>query len=102
LPKKKYAQTETSVLDEWAARFPSVQVWLSKINGTKALRTLRLYYFCEWAKKNPEQLLSLKDGPQGLVVERLLDQFVCEGSLPESTRWNSVNAVKSFFLPSTE
>jgi hypothetical protein len=94
---KKYTLTETEILEKWANEYPSVQVWLSKINGTRANRALRLYYFCEWSKKTPEQLLKLKQKPENLEVERLLDLFICSSKMPESTIWNSVNAVKSFF-----
>jgi hypothetical protein len=95
--KRKYEYTENDVLERWANGFESVRVWLSKLNGAKAARAVKPYYFCDWADLSPTQLLKLKGSFEDLTVEKLLDKFVLESSLPDSTRWNSVLVVKSFF-----
>jgi hypothetical protein len=96
-PPRKYALTRTTVLDQWALKFTSVKTWLSKQNGTKASRALHLWYFCDWAGKNPDELLRLKSSYGSLDAERLLDMFVAEADFPDSTRFKSSIAVRSFF-----
>jgi hypothetical protein len=95
--KRKYRFTKNDVLQRWGYGFECVRVWLSKLNGAKATRVLNLFYFCDWAGKDPSALLELKSSFDSLDAERLLDRFVVESPLPECTRWNSVLAVKSFF-----
>jgi hypothetical protein len=95
--QRKHAYTKTTVLNEWACRFPSVLTWLQKLNGTKPQRAVNLSYFCEWARKDPEQLLELKANPACLDAERLVDRFTVESPFTRSTTWNAVTAVKSFF-----
>ena len=96
-PPKKYKLTKTSVMDQWGSRFTCVKTWLSKQNGTKAARALALWYFCEWAATTPDELLQLKSSYGCLDAERLLDRFVAEADFPDSVRYKSSIAVRSFF-----
>jgi len=93
----KYAYTPKTVMEGWANKYESMRVWLSKINGVKKLRALDLWRFCDWAGKNPDELLAMKTSFTNTDVEQLLDRFVVECSNPESMRWRSSIAVKSFF-----
>lgn len=94
---RKYDVTKKTVMN-WVEQHECVRVWLSKLNGTKRLRALCLWYYCDWAKKSPEELLALKSGFECLDAERLLDRFVVDAAkYPESTRWKSVLSVKSFY-----
>ena len=96
-PKSKYAYTRTTVIDHWANRFSSVRNWLTKLNGTKELRALDLFHFCDWADKSPDELLAMKCSFENIDVEKLLDRFVVEAPLPEGLRFRSSIAVHSFF-----
>jgi len=61
MARKKYAQTETTILD-WVEKHDSVRVWLSKLNGTKEQRALSLWYYCDWAEMegfNGEELIAM-------------------------------------------
>lgn len=93
---KKYQQTETTIL-KWAEKHEGVRIWLSKLNGTKPQRALSLWYFCEWTKKSPEDLLTLKNSFERLDAERLLDQFVMDADYPNTLKWKTTLAVKSFY-----
>jgi hypothetical protein len=96
--QQKYAYTPKTVLEEWANNYASTRTWLSKLNGTKKLRALDLFYFCDWANLNPDELLSLKSSFESLDAERSLDRFVAEATeIPDSLRWKSTIAVRSFF-----
>jgi hypothetical protein len=96
-PPRKYKLTRTMVLEHWAYKFTCVKTWLSKQNGTKAARALALWYFCEWAGKTPDELLQLKSGYGCLEAENLLDKFVAEADFPDSVRYKTSIAVRSFF-----
>jgi hypothetical protein len=97
MTNRKYLFTPSTVLEGWAFKFPAVQVWLKKLNGTKAHRAYLLFLFCDWAKKDPEELLKLKSDCNSLDAERLLDDFIVKAEYPECTRWNCVTTVRSFF-----
>jgi len=94
---QKYPFTVRNVLDEWASHHLSVLNWLKKLNGAKANRAYLLMLYCDWAKKVPDELLSLKSSYEARDAEGLLDRFVTECPYPESTVWNCVNAVRSFY-----
>lgn len=89
---------ETNVLDVWATQYPSVQRWLAKLK-VKAKNAFSLYRFCEWADKQPPELLALKKNPASKEAEKLLDTFVA-AETPEFTnpvKYHIVTAVKSFY-----
>jgi hypothetical protein len=97
MPAQKYGFTRRTVLEGWAFKYPTVQVWLKKLNGAKPHRAYLLFLFCSWAQKSPEQILQLKSDYNSLDAERLLDDFVVKAEYPECTRWNCTVAVRSFF-----
>jgi hypothetical protein len=94
--KQKYAYTVNTILD-WANKYESAKKWLFKMNGAKRTRALDLFQFCDFAKKTPDELLTTKNSFENLEVENLLDKFVREAELPDSLRWRSMIAVRSFF-----
>ena len=96
MTRRKYGETATTIMS-WVAEYDSVQVWLSKLNGAKEKRALSLWYYCDWAGKSPAELLMLKPNFENLDAERLLDKFVICTSYPESLKWKSVLAVRSFY-----
>jgi hypothetical protein len=96
MAKQKYAQTETTILD-WAEKHDGVRVWLSKLHGTKEQRALSLWYYCDWAEKTPKELLELKNSFESLDAEKLLDKFVLDADYPDSLKWKSALAVRSFY-----
>jgi hypothetical protein len=97
MPKRKYAYTQKNILEAWAMQYPSVRTWLAKLNNAKPCRALKLYYFCDWAKLDPELLLTLKEEPRNLAAELLLDKFIAESPYPECTKRNVSISVRSFF-----
>jgi len=83
---------------QWAKNYPEVERWLGHVQKREE-NAYCLYRFCEWAGKNPTELLALKDNPASKDTEKLLDDF-CTGDVPNFT--NSLKyivsiAVKSFF-----
>ena len=94
---QKYKFTVGTVLEGWAVHYSCVQTWLQKLNGAVAHRAHLLFLFCDWAQKNPDELLALKNGYTSLDAEHLLDDFVSHAQYPGSTKWNCVIAVRSFF-----
>jgi hypothetical protein len=93
----KYRFTNSTVINAWALKYPSVRTWLSKLNGKKPEKALQLFHFCEWSKLDPEQLLAKKEDPRSLEAERLLDRFILEAPLTDSTRFCCSISVRSFF-----
>ena len=102
---RKYKFTRKDVVYRWAKadgewRWPSVMRWLSNLQ-TPGARCQFLYLFCEWAKRDPPELLALKkDG--GLEAEYLLDKFVALDGTPDapyanSVMWQCMVNVRSFF-----
>lgn len=74
----------------WASRYPNVKVRYRNIHN--------LFRFLEWAKVTPEELLALKDNPQSVDAERLVDLFsTVEDGFTYATKRNVINSVKSFF-----
>jgi len=83
----------------WGVKYPEVERWLSHLQKRDE-NAYRLWRFCQWAKRSPPELLSLKEkNPEQNLAEKLLDDF-CAAKLPEFTepqRFNVSIAVKSFF-----
>ena len=100
---RKYRFSKADVVERWAKhdgrwRWPSVARWLSSLQA-QGMRCYYLFLFCEWACKNPHELLVLKDG--GLEAEYLLDRFAGlddseDAPYVNSVMWNCVQAVRSF------
>jgi hypothetical protein len=56
----------------WAKQFESAQKYLGHINARKDRIAQDLYFYCEWAKKNPDELLLLKNSFEGESISSLL------------------------------
>jgi hypothetical protein len=85
-------------MQKWAENYPEVKRWLTKIQAKQGA-TFDLWRFCEWAGKQPPELLALKDNPASKDAERLLDTFVADEKtgLSNSAKYRITIAVKSFF-----
>jgi integrase len=95
---------ETTVkerMEQWASKYPEVQQWLTHAKLQRPTQNLRgLYYFCEWARKTPTELLALKKTNSAEnLAEKLLDNFCGKkiDGFPESQKFVASVAVKSFF-----
>ena len=74
-------------------------MWLGKM-GSKETRYVyrkRMKIFCGWCGLDPQRLLALKDDPDSLEAEHLLDRFVASRDFTDWQKVNIVTAVKSFF-----
>jgi len=76
-----------------------VENWLGRMGSeqTKQAYRRRLAIFCDWCNLHPEQLLALKDDPNSLEAEHLLDRFVASPDFSDWQKNNLVTAVKSFY-----
>lgn len=76
-----------------------VESWLGRMGSeqTRQAYRKRLAIFCDWCNLNPEQLLALKDDPNSLEAEHLLDKFVASEDFSDWQKNNLVTAVKSFY-----
>jgi len=99
--KKKYAFSTYEIIDKWAKRWPNVMMWLAKYPSEKVRqqKAQLLWIFCDYERVNPDELLALKDDISSHNAERLIDKFVADEGvdIPDSVKWNSVNAVKGYF-----
>jgi len=84
--------------EKWAAKYPEVKRWLAKIQAKQGA-AFDLWRFCGWSRKNPPELLALKDNPASKDAERLLDTFVADEKtgFTNSAKYRITIAVKSFF-----
>jgi site-specific recombinase XerD len=82
----------------WAEKYPEVKRWLAKIQK-KGDNAFDLQRFCQWAEKEPHELLALKDNPASREAEQLLDDFVVDQNtgFTNSVKFRIIYAVKSFF-----
>jgi hypothetical protein len=63
----------------------------------KELNAFRLYQFCQWAKKTPDELLAEKKrDPSANTVEKLLDKFCSLEEYRNALKYQVSIAVKSF------
>lgn len=83
---------------ELAESYPEVKSWLAKLQK-KSQNAYNLARFCQWAKKNPTELLALKADPRSKEAEKLLDTFVSDEKtgFPNSVKFTIVTSVKSFY-----
>jgi hypothetical protein len=96
--ERRFEFTVDDVLERWAKRFECVQTWLSKAyHSFPEKKTILLFYFCDWAKLDPNALLELKKDANNLEAEHLLDRFVVEAPFTDSVRWACSMVVRSFF-----
>ena len=96
-PLQKYTVTDKNVMP-WVEKHPTVLNYLSKINSYRERAATDLYLYCEWAGKNPEELLAMKNSYEGLDAEKLLDNFVySKVGFPDTRKWQIVMKVRGFF-----
>ena len=95
--KRKYELTIGEAL-QWAEQYPSVRIWLSKIQRKKE-SAWHLWLYCKLMGTDPTKLLALKDDPKSRDAEYMLDNFVAEekSGLTGSVKVKVVIAVKSYF-----
>ena len=98
---RKYAIAKGEIIDKWAIHHPNVMTWLAKYpnEDVRIQNAQMLWIFCDWANIEPADLLALKNDISSHEAEELLDKFVADKTIdvPNSVKWNSVNAVKGFF-----
>ena len=87
--------TRKNVIELWAKTYPSVALWLSKIQK-KESSAFRLWQYCETVHKNPDELLALKVKSESRDAELLLDKFVASSPFTNAITYNIAIAVKSF------
>lgn len=80
---------------EWAKAYSKVTTWLSKLQ-MKEINAWRLWLYCNFTNKTPDELLELKKSTTH-EAELLLDNFIATADLPNSVKVNVVIAVKSFY-----
>jgi len=88
--------------------FESVSQWLDAL-ATKSKETVKQYlddliYYCDWARKTPDQLkqerkqqLKSKDIDVQMTAEKLLNRYVGSGARPQNATRRAVAAIKSFY-----
>jgi len=99
LKRSTYFKKRSIDLNKWVAQFPKVQTWLAKLQD-KDKNSFNLWRYCQWSKKNPDQLLALKEDTKSREAEFLLDRFVADKSvkLSDHAKNNVVSAVRSFYM----
>lgn len=83
---------------EWAKKFPCVgEIWIPKyFNKFKRVENSRLLRdYCKFCQKTPDELLTMKD--QGFEAELMLGRYVNISTHTKAIKFNTVNAVKSFY-----
>lgn len=85
----------------WAQQFESTKTYLAKLNADRDHKAQLLYVYCNWANKNPTELINLKESRDPTHyddAEKLLDRFVLEfKGLPESSIRNASITVCGFY-----
>jgi hypothetical protein len=86
---------------KWANSYESSRTYIAKLNSDKDRKAQYLYYYCQWSKLLPDDLIKLKMNPDPVHyvdAERLLDRFTIEEvDMPECSKWNIANTVRGFF-----
>jgi hypothetical protein len=96
-PLQKYTVTDKNVMP-WTEKYPTVLNYLSKINSYRERAATDLYLYCEWAEKNPDELLAMKSSFENLEAEKLLDKFVyTKLKFPETRKWQITMKVRGFY-----
>ena len=83
---------------EWVEQFEETKQWLGrfKIGTTKVRYAKYLMAYCDHTGLTPSQLIQLKQNQKNHDAEKLLDRFVAEADISQSTLRNISIAVKSF------
>jgi hypothetical protein len=95
--KRRYSMTLREV-EPWIQRYECVQRYLNSLHSFKERTATYLYLFCEWAGKNPGELLAVKDSFQSTAMEDLLDRFVyVKVDYNDNLKRQMIMATKGFF-----
>jgi len=83
----------------WVDQFEETKQWLGrfKIGTTKVRYAKYLMMYVAHTGLNPKQLIELKQNQKNHDSEKVLDRFVAEADIPQSTLRNISIAVKSFY-----
>lgn len=83
----------------WVDQFEETKQWLGrfKIGTTKVRYAKYLMTYVAHTRLSPKQLIELKQNQKNHDSEKVLDRFVAEADIPESTLRNISIAVKSFY-----
>lgn len=96
----------TDALQEWILQFNSGVAWFNKLNSqsTKDTYLPNLKKYCNWTKKNPEQLIELKieglqaiNTPKEFQAENLLELFLSTAKYPLTVKDSMRTTVLSFY-----
>ena len=96
----------TDALEEWIQRYGYGTVWFSKLRSENTVRTYlpNLKKYCNWVKKNPDELIQLKleglqsiNTPKEFQAENLLDKFLSSSKFPLSVKDSIRTTVISFY-----
>jgi PAS domain S-box-containing protein len=96
----------TDALQEWILQFNSGMAWFNKLNSDSTKKTYlpNLKKYCDWAKKNPDELIQFKiEGLQSIntskefQAENLLETFISTTKFPLSVKDSIRTTVISFF-----
>lgn len=96
----------TDALQEWILQYNSGRAWFNKLQSESTKKTYlpNLRKYCDWAKKNPEDLIQLKiEGLQSInsakefQAESLLETFISTAQFPLSVKESIRTTVISFY-----
>ena len=83
----------TDALQDWILQFNSGMAWFNKLNSDSTKKTYlpNLKKYCDWAKKNPDELIQFKieglqsiNTPKEFQAENLLETFISTTKFPLS------------------
>lgn len=97
MKRSTYFKKRSVDIHKWVGQYEKVSVWISKLQN-KESNAFNLYRYCEWSRKNPNELLALKENTDK-EAEYLLDRFVADKTLnlTNHARNNIVMSVRSFY-----
>ena len=96
----------TDALTEWVLNFNSSTSWFNKLDALNTKRTYLPHFkkYCDWTKRNPDELIQLKiEGLQAIntskefQAEDFLEKFISTSKAPSSIRDGVRSAVISFY-----
>jgi hypothetical protein len=96
----------TDALEEWILQFNSGMAWFNKLISENTKRTYLPNFkkYCDWAKKNPDELVQLKieglqsiNTPKEFQAENLLETFISTTKYPSTVKDSIRTTVISFY-----
>jgi integrase len=96
----------TDALEEWILKYNSGMAWFNKLNSVNTKRTYlpNLKKYCDWAKKNPDDLIQLKieglqaiNTPKEFQAENLLETFLSTAKFTATIKDSIRTTVISFY-----